>query len=66
MFSSQVKIKINSARPGKAKQKEEPARATKCQDEVYRLAREIIDRLCSLSIHQITRQVTPATGDEYI
>jgi hypothetical protein len=39
------KIKINSARPGKAKQKEEPAHTTKCQDVVYRLAKKIIS-LC--------------------
>jgi len=46
------RIKTNSARPGKAKQKEEPARSNKCQDEVYRLAGEIIDRLRSLSMQQ--------------
>jgi hypothetical protein len=39
------KIKINSAKPGKANQKEELARGNKWQIVVYRLAKKIIS-LC--------------------
>jgi hypothetical protein len=39
------KIKINTARAGKAKQKEELARSNKWQDVVHRLAKKIIS-LC--------------------
>ena len=37
-------IQINSARPGKAKQKEELTRTTKCQDEAHRSASSLSER----------------------
>jgi hypothetical protein len=52
-------IRINPAGPDKAKQTEELTRTTKCQDGGYRLAREIINLLRSLSMQQGSHNKKP-------
>jgi len=61
------KIKINSQRPEKAKQKEELARSNKWQDVVYRLAMEIISpchAVCQYSNIATTRSQAISPGSK--